>query len=118
MLLLVGHHVDPGAFAYVDVAFHFQHDDRFAHHGTADVHLFGNVALGRQLIAHRVSAAFDTLFKLGGQLLIQASGFSEFHSECSLDREGRMAMDLLYHLSGRAASRLRGAPGAMAGLRG
>lgn len=31
VFLLVGHHVDPGSLAHVHIAFHFQHDDRFAH---------------------------------------------------------------------------------------
>ncbi|MNC83223.1 hypothetical protein D3C75_1370630 [compost metagenome] len=53
--------MDPGAFAHVNVAFHFQHDDRLPHDGAADVHLFGNVAFGRQFIAHRIPAAFNTL---------------------------------------------------------
>ncbi len=51
--------MDTRALAHFDVAFHFQHDDRFAHHGAAYALLIGNKTLSRQFVTDKVHAGLN-----------------------------------------------------------
>ena len=89
----IGNDVNAGAFAYLNVAFHFQHDDRFTHHGAADAFFIRDKALGGQFITDKIDTLLDAIFQLRSKLLIQTTWFGDFHMR---SRQGT-ADDLLYH---------------------
>ncbi len=54
--------MDTRALADLYIAFYFQHDNRFAHHGAANALLIGNKTLGRQFVTDQIHAVLDAAF--------------------------------------------------------
>ena len=54
-------HIDPGAAAHFDQPFNFQHDQRFANHGTGYIQHLGDLALRRQAIARVIGRLDDEI---------------------------------------------------------
>ena len=62
--------MNTGAFADLNIAFHFQHDNGFTHDGTAHAFFIGNETLGGKFITDKIDALLDAIFQLRSKLLI------------------------------------------------
>jgi hypothetical protein len=62
MTRLIGNNMNAGTFTDFNIAFDFQHDDRFTNHGAADAFFIGDKALGGKFITHKIDTLLDALF--------------------------------------------------------
>jgi hypothetical protein len=77
------HHIHAGADTDAHFALDFQRDQRFAHGGTGNAELVGEVALGRQTRARGELALLDQRAKLIRHLSIQAPMLDGFERHAS-----------------------------------
>ena len=77
--------VDTRAHAYLDIAFDFQSNQRFAHRRAADTELGGQVTLWRQPLTRLEFTTFDQRRDLVGNLAVETAVFDglDGHRVCS-----------------------------------